>query len=103
MANLVSVYRRQGRWKEAEELGEQVMETRKRVQGETHPDTLDSMDDLVFIWKGQDRNEEAIAMMKECVRLRERVIGPDHQLTSDARTVLNNWERENLESASSDI
>ena len=33
MANLASTYRNQGRWKEAEELEVQVMETRKRVLG----------------------------------------------------------------------
>ena len=33
MANLASTYRNQGRWKEAEELEVQVMETSKRVLG----------------------------------------------------------------------
>jgi Tetratricopeptide repeat len=31
MNNLASTYQNQGRWKEAEELGVQVMETTKRV------------------------------------------------------------------------
>jgi hypothetical protein len=39
MGNLTSTYRNQGRWKEAEELDVQAMETRKRVLGEEHPDT----------------------------------------------------------------
>jgi Tetratricopeptide repeat len=43
MANLASTYRDQGRWKEAEELFMQVMETSKRVLGQKHPDTLTSM------------------------------------------------------------
>jgi Tetratricopeptide repeat len=38
MANLASTYRNQGRWKEAKELEVQVIETRKRVLGEEHPD-----------------------------------------------------------------
>ncbi|OCK72871.1 hypothetical protein K432DRAFT_38395 [Lepidopterella palustris CBS 459.81] len=46
MANLASTYIDQGRWKEAEELDVQVMETRKRVLGEGHPDTLTSMANL---------------------------------------------------------
>jgi hypothetical protein len=46
IANLASTYRKQGRWKEAEELVVQVMETRKRVLGEEHPDTLTSMGNL---------------------------------------------------------
>ncbi|KAH8761907.1 hypothetical protein BGZ57DRAFT_992576, partial [Hyaloscypha finlandica] len=33
IANLASIYRNQGRWKEAEDLDVQVIETRKRVLG----------------------------------------------------------------------
>ena len=33
MANLALTYENQGRWKEAEKLGMQAMETRKRVLG----------------------------------------------------------------------
>jgi hypothetical protein len=44
--NLASTYRNQGRWKEAEELEVQVMETSSRVLGEEHPSTLTSMDNL---------------------------------------------------------
>jgi Tetratricopeptide repeat len=37
MANLASTYSDQGRWKEAEDLEVQVIETRKRVQSiQTH-------------------------------------------------------------------
>jgi hypothetical protein len=46
MANLASTYRNQGRWKEAEELFVQVMETSLRVLGQEHPDTLTSMNNL---------------------------------------------------------
>ena len=46
MANLASVYWSQGRWKEAEELEVQVIETRKRVLGVEHSDTLTSMANL---------------------------------------------------------
>ena len=37
--NLASIFQNQGRWKDAEELGVQVMETRKRVLGQEHPRT----------------------------------------------------------------
>jgi hypothetical protein len=53
MNNLASTYWDQGRWKEAEELGVQVMETRKRVLGQEHPDTLSSMSNLAFMLKLQ--------------------------------------------------
>ncbi|XTI82073.1 hypothetical protein V2W45_1221278, partial [Cenococcum geophilum] len=40
---LASTYWNQERWKEAKELGVQVMEIRKRVLKEEHPSTLTSM------------------------------------------------------------
>lgn len=42
MANLASTYRKQGRLREAKKLEVQVMETRKRVLGHEHPDTLEA-------------------------------------------------------------
>jgi tetratricopeptide (TPR) repeat protein len=59
MANLASTYRNQGRWKEAEELEVQVMETRERVLGEEHPDTLTSMANLAVTYRNQGRWDEA--------------------------------------------
>ena len=44
--SLASTYRDRGRWKEAEELFVQVMETLKRVLGQEHPSTLTSMANL---------------------------------------------------------
>jgi hypothetical protein len=58
MANLASTYRNQGRWKEAEELEVQVMETRKRVLGQGHPSTLSSMGNLALIYRNQGRWKE---------------------------------------------
>jgi hypothetical protein len=40
--NLASTYWNQEQWKEAEELGVQVIETSLRVLGKEHPDTLTS-------------------------------------------------------------
>jgi len=43
------------RWTEAEKMDMQVMETRKRVLGEEHPDTLTSMNNLAFTIQKQGR------------------------------------------------
>ena len=59
MANLASTYWNQGRWKEAEELDVQVMETRKRMLGAEHPDTLTSMANLASTYWNQGRWKEA--------------------------------------------
>ena len=44
--SLAPTYWNQGRWKEAEELNAQVMEMRKRILDQEHPDTLTSMGNL---------------------------------------------------------
>ena len=46
MANLVSTYRNQRRWKEVEELRVKVMKTTKRVLDEKHSNTLINIDNL---------------------------------------------------------
>jgi hypothetical protein len=48
MSMVALVYNLKGRWKEAEELFVQVMETRTRALGSEHPDTLSNMNNLAF-------------------------------------------------------
>ncbi|KAI9783322.1 MAG: hypothetical protein M1816_001420 [Peltula sp. TS41687] len=76
MGNLASTFRDQGRWKEAEELQVQVMETRNRVLGQEHPSTLNSIDNLAWIWKSQSRNTEALKSLFRCVELSTEKLAP---------------------------
>jgi Tetratricopeptide repeat len=55
MANLASTYRGQGRWKEAEVLEVRVLEMRKAVLGQEHPDTLTGMANLASTFWNQGR------------------------------------------------
>ncbi|KAH8724301.1 hypothetical protein GQ44DRAFT_618470, partial [Phaeosphaeriaceae sp. PMI808] len=86
-----------GRWKEAEELEVQVMETRKRVLGEEHPDTLTSMNNLAFTLKGQGLTNKAIPLMENCCRLRTVVLGPQHPFAISSREALATWQLEAME------
>ncbi|KAH7111833.1 hypothetical protein B0J11DRAFT_473349, partial [Dendryphion nanum] len=67
MNNLSLTYCNQGRWKEAEELNVQVMETSKRVLGDEHLDTLANMNNLAYTSKGLGHHDRAISMMETCV------------------------------------
>jgi hypothetical protein len=89
MANLASTYRNQGRWKEAEELEVQVMETREKVLGVEHPSTLTSMANLASTVWNQGRWKEAEELEAQVVETRERVLGVEHPstLTSMANLV----------------
>jgi hypothetical protein len=55
LGNLASTCRNEGRWKEAEDLEVQVMETRKRILGQKHPSTLLSMANLASTFWNQGR------------------------------------------------
>ncbi|KAI9825802.1 MAG: hypothetical protein M1832_000742 [Thelocarpon impressellum] len=59
IANLASTYGKQGRWKEAEELQLQVMETSKQVLGLDHPNTLTRIANLASTYHDQGRWKEA--------------------------------------------
>jgi tetratricopeptide (TPR) repeat protein len=82
-----NMYRDQGRWKEAEELFVQVMETRKRVLGEEHPDTLTSMANLASTFWNQGRWKEAEELEVQAMETRKRVLGEKHP---DTLTSMNN-------------
>ncbi|KAI4087290.1 MAG: hypothetical protein L6R37_008337 [Teloschistes peruensis] len=73
-----STYFDEGRWKEAEELQVQVMETRARVLGEEHPDTLTSMANLASTYRDQGRWKEAEGLDVQVMETRARVLGEEH-------------------------
>lgn len=54
-----TVYHYEGWWKEAEELGVLVVETFKRVLGEEHAETLNSIANLALTYMKQGRWKEA--------------------------------------------
>ncbi|KAL4789245.1 hypothetical protein BDV19DRAFT_395223 [Aspergillus venezuelensis] len=59
VADLALTYDYQGRWKEAEELGVQVMEVHSQFLGTEHPYTLISMANLASTYRNQGRWNEA--------------------------------------------
>ncbi|KAL5386219.1 hypothetical protein DPSP01_004302 [Paraphaeosphaeria sporulosa] len=67
-----------GRYEEAKELEVQVMETRKRVLGEEHPDTLTSIANLASTYRNQGRWKEAEELEVQVMETRKRVLGEEH-------------------------
>jgi hypothetical protein len=88
MANLALTYKDLGRWAEAEELDLEVIEARRRLLGNEHPQTLSSMHNLAFTLKGQGRDSDALALMEECVLTRKRVFGSEHPRTVNSCAAL---------------
>jgi len=71
----------QGRWKEAETLGIQVMETRKKVLGDEHPKTLTSIGNLALTYWNQGRWKEAETLEIQVMETRKKVLGDEHPET----------------------
>ncbi|CZR69913.1 uncharacterized protein PAC_19813 [Phialocephala subalpina] len=78
IANLASTYSSQGRWKEAEELFVQVMETRKTKLGANHSTTLTSMANLASTYWKQGRWDEAEELFVQVMETRKTKLGADH-------------------------
>ena len=92
-AEFALVFFEAGRWKEAEELQVQVMETSQRVLGQEHPHTLTSMANLASTYRNQGRWTEAEELEVQVMETRQRVLGQEHPSTL---TSMNNlaftWE-----------
>jgi hypothetical protein len=85
---LSSVLENQGRWKEAEELGVQVVETVKRAFGQESPGTLTSMGNLASAYRNQGRWKEAEELEVQVMETRKRVLGQEHPDTLASMTNL---------------
>ena len=79
--NLALTYQSQGRWREAEELFVQVIDTSLKELGEEHPSTLTSMDNLASTFRMQGRWKEAEKLEVKVMETSLRVLGQDHPST----------------------
>jgi tetratricopeptide (TPR) repeat protein len=84
-----------GRYKEAEELQMQVMETRKRVLGNEDPSTLTSMANLASMYRNQGRWKEAEELQVQVMETRKRVLSNEHPstLSSMANLAATYWNQ----------
>jgi tetratricopeptide (TPR) repeat protein len=73
-----TVYFDEGRWKEAEELQLQVMETCKTKLGTDHPDTLTSMANLASTYRNQGRWDDAEKLFVQLMKTSKTRLGADH-------------------------
>ena len=67
-----------GRYREAEAPFEEVFQTRKRMLGEEHPDTLISVANLASTYRNQGRWKEAEELEVRVMEARKRVLGEEH-------------------------
>jgi hypothetical protein len=68
----------EGRWKEGEELDVKLMEARRRLLGEEHPDTIRVTADLAYTKRALEQNDAAIDSMTRSATASSRVLGYNH-------------------------
>ena len=86
--NLASAYGDVGRFSEAIELYEQVLDERKRLLGADHPDTLAVRSNLAGAYDSVGRFGEAIDAWEKLLLDCQRVLGADHPVTLTVRNNL---------------
>ncbi|MEX1309807.1 MAG: tetratricopeptide repeat protein, partial [Candidatus Sulfomarinibacteraceae bacterium] len=75
---LATQYHTLGLFDAAEPLQVSALETRRRVLGDDHPDTLASIHEMGILLQGQGRNSEAESFFLEALEKRRRVLGDEH-------------------------
>jgi tetratricopeptide (TPR) repeat protein len=70
-----------GQYSESEHFIVRVIEARKRVLGEEHPDTLASMNNLASMFWNQGRWKEAEDLDVRVIETKKRVLGEEHPST----------------------
>jgi tetratricopeptide (TPR) repeat protein len=78
LARIGRYYWEQGQSDAAEELDVQVLELRKAVLGEKHPDTFLAMANLASTWQQQGRSDQAEELKVQVLELRKAVLGEKH-------------------------
>jgi len=81
MSFLANAYYREGKYPQAEALDGQVLETRRRVLGSEHPDTLESLVGLAGYYDDEGKYAQAEALDSQVLEIQRRILGPEHRLT----------------------
>ena len=73
--NLAECRRCDGQYAEAERIHREVLEVRRRVQGDEHPDTLTSANNLAQSLSNQGKYADAERINRELLDVTQRVLG----------------------------
>jgi Tetratricopeptide repeat len=57
----------------------QVIDIRKKLLGEEHPDTLSSMENLASTYRNQGRWNDAEQLKDQVMDMRKKLLGEEHQ------------------------
>jgi len=68
----------------AEVLYEKILQIRKKLYGQKHPDTATGYNNLAAAYAEQEKDKEAKKLYKKALLIREKVLGEEHPDTADS-------------------
>ena len=83
MSNLGVLYQGQVRYREAEPLMSEVLETRQRVEGPEHAETLNAMNNLAAVYVALGKNAQAEPLYMKAPGSLAAVAGPGSSKNAD--------------------
>ncbi|KAG9252912.1 kinesin light chain [Emericellopsis atlantica] len=88
MADLAATYYTQGRYDKDKEISVKVLDLRREVLGEKHPDTISSIADLAATYYSQGRYDAAEVLYNTALDLRRHILSEDHPHTAQSTMYL---------------
>ncbi len=77
-------------WAPAQQQMERALAIRRRVQGEEHPDTLETKTSLAALYLASERTVDAESLLNGILEIRRRTLGEEHPDTLSTRVDLAN-------------
>lgn len=88
MGNLAFLYMNEGRFPQAEQLLNKVLEQQSRSPGESHPDTLFTMSNLALLYRTEGKYADAEPLAARVLQARTRLLGAEHPDTLASSSIL---------------
>jgi len=77
------LYRKQGKYEEAEKLYREILEFREKSLGEQHPAVASAINNLAVLLCQMNRHEEALPQFERAVKIYEENVGIQHPRVSE--------------------
>lgn len=89
LSNIGCLYNEQGKYKEAEEILNDLYQRRLKNYGENHSDTILTLHNLAFCYLHQEeKQEKGVELFQLCLKKEKDVLGIDHPQTINSQNIL---------------
>ena len=75
----MDLHRDRGQYREGIKLGKRILEIRRRVQGDKHPDYAASLNNLAVLYKAQGDYARAEPLYRQALNIEKQVLGDKHR------------------------